>query len=204
MNKYPLVEMLAFFSRFGMLSEPKWRDAYVHKMKRIRSCHTKSEGGVWRSFYSVETKQGHIIDLVFDEADLIWRLEHPDEYPGMVVDRVLALVKRHKHMPSRAHRIIPYLFELIPEEELPQKGPAKGPSLVERVQPFRFKSKSGKLESAQVMEIVTRHLENVMVTKHLHYVVKTDLRRYFHLVFILDEQDWRFMQEVDEEFFFVR
>lgn len=56
----------------------------------------------------------------------------------------------------------------------------------------------------QVTGIETRHIENVMITKHLHYVVQTDSGRFFHLVYILDQTDWRFMQEVDEELFFFR
>lgn len=53
-------------------------------------------------------------------------------------------------------------------------------------------------------QIETRHLENVMVTKHAHYVVEDTDGRFYHLVYILDEGDWRFMQEVDEQFLFVR
>lgn len=43
-----------------------------------------------------------------------------------------------------------------------------------------------------------------MITKELQYVAETDQHRFFHLIYILDKMDWRFIQEVDEEFFFVR
>lgn len=202
MNKYPIVEMLAFFSRYRRSEKPGWEKSCVRKLKRVRSCHSKTEGGVRTSYYSLETKNGEIYNLEFNEEELVWTLNPGESHQGLLVDRVLALVKQHKHTPSRAHRVIPYLFEVVPREKLNDVITGPAPPLIERVQPFRFQG--GKLESAQVTEVVTRHLENVMVTKHLHYVVKTDLQRFFHLVFILDEQDWRFMAEVDEEFFFVR
>lgn len=202
MNDIPLVEMLAYFVRFSGDATPGWRKKYMHQKAKIRSCHSKIDGDVRKSFYSIETKAGKIINLVFNEEELIWELKPESPFTNHVVDRVLALVQRHKHLPSRAHRIIPYRFEIIPKNKLEEVDDETDPSLVERMQPFRFQS--GKLHSMQVIEVVTRHLENVMVTKHLHYVVKTESNRYFHLVYVLDEGDWRFMQEVDEELFFVK
>lgn len=199
MNNYPLVEMLAFFSRYERCEKPRWRKNRVKYMKKIRSCHTKTDGGVIKSFYSVETTTGDIINLVFNEEELLWSLSPVVNPGGFVADRVLALIKRHKHTPSRAHRIIPYRFEVGPA---PKEKNGPGPALTERMQPYRFQT--GKLPSTQVTGIETRHLENIMITKHLHYVVETDLNRFFHLVYILDECDWRILQEVDEEFFFVR
>jgi len=202
MNTFPIVEMLAFYSRYQKLDKPAWREGYTRHFKRVRSCHSKTDGGVRASFYSIETKSGEIIDLVYNEDELIWSLEPSVFYPHHVVDRVLALIKRHKHTPSRAHRIIPYRFEIIPKAAIDTSK--KGPELplVNRIQPYRFQS--GKIPSTQAIHIETRHLENVIITKHLHYVVETDQRRFFHLVYILDESDWRLMQEVDESFFFVR
>lgn len=202
MNKYPIVEMLAFFCRYDRLEKPEWRKPYTKHLKRVRSCHSKMDGDVRKSFYTIETKSGEILDLVFNEDELVWSLEQNGEYKGMVVDRLLALIDRHKHKPSRAHRVIPYRFEILPQEIAANRTGKTELPLVRRVQPYRFQS--GKLESAQVIDVVTRHLENTMITKHLHYVVETDLHRFFHLVYILDEEDWRFMQEVDEEFFFVK
>ncbi|MEX0844879.1 MAG: hypothetical protein WD022_06340 [Balneolaceae bacterium] len=202
MNNQPLVEMLAYFVRFSGDEKPGWRKKYMHQKASIRSCHSKIDGGVKKSFYSIETKAGKIINLIFDEEELIWELEPGEPYTNHVVDRVLAFVQRHKHLPSRAHRIIPYRFEIIPKNKIHDDDRETDPALVERMQPFRFQS--GKMHSMQVVRIVTRHLENVMITKHLHYVVETDSNRFFHLVYILDEADWRFMQEVDEELFFVK
>jgi hypothetical protein len=202
MNKFPIVEMLAFFSRYERLGRPQWRPPYTRQIKRILSCHSRTDGGIKYSFYSLETKSGEIIDLAYNEEELTWTLKPSDFYPNHVVDRILVLVQRHKHTPSRAHRIIPYRFEIIPKKHIQTIRSETGLPLVHRVQPYRFQS--GKLPSTQVTDIVTRHLENVMITKHLHYVVKTDQNRFFHLVYILDEADWRLMQEVDEEFFFVR
>jgi hypothetical protein len=202
MNRYPIIEMLAFYSRYQRLAKPEWRAEYTMQLKRVRSCHSLNDGGVKTSCYSVETRSGEILNLIYEEESLLWRLQPCEAYPSHVVDRVLALVQRHKHAPSRAHRIIPYRFEIIPEEQAIRSGREPELPLVQRVQPWRFQS--GNIPSSQVTHIVTRHMENVMVTKHLHYVVETDQRRFFHLVYILDQSDWRLMQEVDEEFFFVR
>lgn len=195
--------MLAFYCRFNRLIKPAWRPEFVQQMKRVRSCHSKVDGGVKKSYYSVETQTGEIVDLVYNEEELTWLLEPSDAFPSHEADRVLALIKRHKHLPSRAHRIVPYRFEIIPRNHLANRN-VRGTELplVNRVQPYRFQT--GKIPSAQAAEIVTRHLENVMITRHLHYVVKTDQNRFYHLVFILDESDWRLMQEVDEQFFFVQ
>lgn len=200
MNKYPIIEMLAFFCRYSELEIPVWRKKYVHHLKRVRSCHSKVDGGVKKSFYTVETKTGKIINLVLNEEELLWELEQSGVYKGFVVDRVLAEVQRHKHLPSNAHRIIPYRFEVFPSQLTRQILTA--PALVDRVQPYRFKRR--KAGSFQVVNVETRHLENIMITKHLHYVVETDERRFFHFVFVLDQMDWRFMQEVDEQLLFVR
>lgn len=202
MNKFPLVEMIAFFSRYSQAQKPDWRKPYVKHMARVRSCHSKVDGGVRKSFYSVETKEGPILELVFNEEELLWSLDPNSEMKDYAVDRMLALIQRHKHLPSRAHRIVPYRFEIIPRSQIQQEQPGIELPLVQRMQPYRFQS--GKINSAQVTDIPTKHMENVMITKQLHYVVETDIQRFFHLVYILDEMDWRLIQEVDEEFFFVR
>ncbi len=202
MNKFPIVEMLAFYCRYERLRKPAWRPEFVRQMKRVRSCHSKIDGGVKKSYYSVETQTDEIVNLVYNEEELIWMLESPDAFPGQEVDRVLALIKRHKHLPSRAHRIVPYRFEIIPKSLVNRRVWDTEPPLVNRVQPYRFQT--GKIPSSQAVNIATRHLENVMITKHLHYVVETDRSRFYHLVFIMDESDWRLMQEVDEQFFFVK
>lgn len=202
MNNYSILEMLAFFSRFRTMNQPEWRTAYTLQIQRVRSCHSKEDGGVRRSFNSLETKSGQMVDLIFDEEELIWSLEPSVFYPVHEVDRVLALVKRHKHLPSRAHRIISYRFEIIPKQSMERAVGGMELPVTHRVQPYRFQS--GKISSTQVTDIVTRHLENVMVTKHLHCVVKTYQHRFYHLVYVLDQMDWRVLQEVDEEYFFVR
>ncbi len=191
--------MLAFFCRYDRLEKPAWRKPYLKHMERVRSCHSKVDGGVRKSFYSVETKSGEIYDVVFNEEELLWTMESKN---GEVVDRVLALIQRHKHQPSRAHRVIPYWFEILPKELALKDYSGTDHPLIHRVQPFRFKT--GKIPSSQVQKIVTTHVENLMTTKHYHYVVKTDLERYFHLVYEIDELDWRLMQEVDEELLFLK
>lgn len=202
MNKYPLVEMLAFFTRYAPVRHPDWRLPYRRDIARVRSCHSKIDGGVRRSFYTVETKSDEIINLRFNEEELLWSLEKTPGYEDKAIDRMLVMVDRHKHKPSRAHRITPLRFELMPEEEAKRKYDGTELQIIRRMQPYRFRS--GKLPSTQVMDIPTRHVENTMITKELNYVVETDEQRFFHLIYILDKLDWRFIQEVDEEFLFVR
>ena len=201
MNKFPLIDMLAIFTRYGGVRYPDWHLSYRRDVAQVRSCHSKVQGGVMKSFYTVETKTGDILDLMFNEEELLWSLVPAPGYEGKAIDRVLVYVQRHKHLPSRAHRMVPYRFELLPEEVAKKQYDGTERPLIQRMQPYRFQS--GKINSAQVMDIPTRHMENVMVTKELNYVVKTDENRFFHLVYILDQLDWRLMQEVDEEFFFV-
>lgn len=202
MNEFPLVEMLAFFTRYEATPDTDWRLPYRRDLLRVRSCHSKEKGGVRKSFYTIDTKQGERFDLVFNEQELLWSLDKSTGYQDKAIDRVLALVDRHKHKPSRAHRVIPYRFELLPEELAKKTYDGTEKQLIRRMQPYRFRS--GKIPSTQVFGIPTIHLENTMITKELNYVVETDQHRFFHLVYILDKMDWRFMQEVDEEFFFVR
>lgn len=202
MNEFPLVEMLAFFARYEATPDADWRLPYRRDLQRVRSCHSKEQGGVRKSFYTIDTKQGERFDLVFNEQELLWSLDKSAGYEDKAIDRVLALVDRHKHKPSRAHRIIPYRFELLPEELAKKTYDGTEKQLIQRMQPYRFRS--GKIPSTQVLGIPTKHTENTMITKELNYVVETDEHRFFHLIYILDEMDWRFMQEVDEEFFFVR
>ncbi|MCH2449239.1 MAG: hypothetical protein MK198_03755 [Gracilimonas sp.] len=201
MNKFPLVEMLAFFSRYEPVAHPDWRLPYRRDVKQVRSCFTKTQGGVIRSFYKLETKQGELITLSFNEQELLWSLDKSEGFEDQAIDRVLVLMERHKHKSSRAHRIIPYRFELLPEELAKRKYNGTEKPLIKRVQPYRFlRSKT----PYQVIGIPTLHMENTMITKELNYVVQADNERFYHLVYILDKLDWRFMQEVNEEFFFVR
>lgn len=201
MNKFPLIEMLAFFARHSRMQTPGWREAYVRHLKRVRSCHTKVQGGIKKSFYSVETKEGEIINLELDQEELIWYVEQTGPFKHYTVDRVLAHMKRHKHLPSDAHRIIPVRFELFPTSLIERKTPIEM-ALIDRLKPYRFKK--GKNGSIQVKDIETKHYENKLTEKNLNYVVEDTDGRFYHVLFIPDLMDWRFMQEVDEEFFFVR
>lgn len=201
-NKFPLIEMIAFFSRYARIEHPDWRPPYRKDIARVRSCHSKIEGGIKKSFYTVETKSEEIINLIFNEEELLWSLEKTPGYEDKAIDRMLVVVDRHKHKPSRAHRILPLRFELLPEEVAKRQYDGTEFPLIRRMQPYRFRT--GRLPSAHVIHIPTRHMENTMITKELNYVVESDEHRFFHLIYILDQLDWRFMQEVDEQFFFVR
>jgi len=201
MNKYPLIEILVFFCRHSRLAKPSWRKEYTHQLKRVRSCHSKVIGGIKKSYYSIETKSGKIFDIEFDQEELLWSLVQNDTQKNVVIDRVLVHMKRHKHQPSDAHRMTPIRFEVFPKELIERTTTIEF-ALIERLRPYRFKrSKHG---SIQVSQIETTHMENTMITKHLNYLVEDTEQRFYHLVYTLDQLDWRFMQEVDREFLFVR
>lgn len=201
MNRYPLVEMLIFFCRYSRLPNPGWRPRYTQHLKRIRSCHSKAEGGIQKSFYTVETKEGGIYDLEFNQEELLWRLSNTEAQKGLLADRLLVHAKRHKYLPSPAHRLVPLRFEIFPEDKAERKTPAEM-ALIDRLQPYRFLK--GKHNSIQISRIETSHTENTMLTRHLHYVAEDTDRRFYHLVYVLDQADWRFVQEVDKEYLFVR
>jgi|SRR5690554_1523611 len=201
MNKYPIVEILIFFCRHSRLQKPSWRPQYVQHLKRIRSCHSKVEGGIRKSFYTVETKEGAIYELEFNHEELLWSLSNTESQKGLLVDRLLVHTKKHKHLPSQAHRMVPLRFEIFVEDEVERKSPIEM-ALVDRLQPYRFLK--GKHNSIQISRIETSHMENTMLTKHLHYVAEDTDERFYHLVYTLDQMDWRFMQEVDKEYLFVR
>lgn len=194
MNPYPLIELLAFFCRHSRLDRPVWRQAYVMHVKRIRSRHSKQEGGIKKSFFTVETRAGEILNLEFNQEDLLWELEQTGAYKGKVVDRVLAHMKRHKHVPSDAHRIEPIRFEIFPLSTIERRTPIEL-ALVDRLIPYRFlKSKNYSIE---VKTIETKHQENKITEQNLNYVVEDTDGRFYHILFIPDLLDWRFMQEVD-------
>lgn len=198
MNEEPIVEMLAFFSRYKRIEKPVWEKKYLLKTKEVRSCHSRVEGGIHNSYYSIETQCGQLVELIFCEEDLTWSLQANTFFEDHVVDKVLAHIHRHKHKPQRAYRVIPYKFEIIPSSEIETRNKT-GLPFHYRIQPYRFKS--GKFPSTQVIKIVERHLEDHMTTKVLHYVLLTDSKRFLHFYYTMDKLDWRFRKEIDPEFY---
>ena len=110
MNKFPIIEMLALYSRYHRIDKPVWRPDYTRHLKRVRSCHSRTDGGIRKLFYSIETTSGEIFDLNYNEEDVTWALQPGSASARHVIDRVLARILRHKHTHSRAHRIVPYRF----------------------------------------------------------------------------------------------
>ena len=153
MNTYTIIEMLAFYSRFERMQKPEWRSAYAKHLKRVRLCHSEVDGGIKKSYYSIETKSNEIVDLVYNEEELIWTLEPSVLFPVHTVDRVLALIKRNKHMPSRSHRVIPYRFEIVPKNEIRKTTNSIELPHTFKVQPYRFRSY--KIKSSQVIDRIT-------------------------------------------------
>ena len=210
MNNFPLVEMLAFFPRYSEVHTFDWRRRYVRQVRHIRSCHTKTLGGVQYSFFSIVTQQGEAMDVRFNHDELFWDVValpgselaiHSEDGSHFVIDRILVHQQRHKHQPSLAHRMRPIRFEWLPHAQCARQSPIEY-AKVDRMHPYRFLK--GKNSSYQVHRIETRHLEDVIVTRHFHYVVEDTERRFYHVVYILDQGDWRFIQEVDEQFLFHR
>jgi len=182
----------------------------VRQVRHIRSCHTKTLGGVRYSFFSIVTQQGEAMDIRFNHDELLWDIValpgselaiHSEDGSHFVIDRILVHQQRHKHQPSLAHRMRPIRFEWLPHAQCARQSPIEH-AKVDRMHPYRFLK--GKNSSYQVHRIETRHLEDVMVTRHFHYVIEDTERRFYHVVYILDQGDWRFIQEVDEQFLFHR
>ena len=210
MNNFPLIEMLTFFPRYSEAHTFDWRHRYVRKVRQIKSCHTKMLGGVPYSFFSIITQHGETIDVRFNHDELLWDIValpgsdssvHSDDESRLVIDRVLVHQQRHKHQPSLAHRIRPIRFEWLPYAQCARQSSIEH-AKIDRMHPYRFLK--GKNSSYQIHSIETRHLEDVMITRHLHYIVEDTERRFYHVVYILDQGDWRFIQEVDEQFLFHR
>ena len=167
-------------------------------------------GGVPYSFFSITTQHGETMDVRFNHDELLWDIValpgsdssvHSEDESRLVIDRVLVHQQRHKHQPSLAHRIRPIRFEWLPYAQCARQSSIEH-AKIDRMHPYRFLK--GKNSSYQIHSIETRHLEDVMVTRHLHYIVEDTERRFYHVVYILDQGDWRFIQEVDEQFLFHR
>jgi|GEM_PF-654741 hypothetical protein len=217
MQSYPMIDVLVFFASNTMNTGFEWRKLYRKDIAQIRSAYTKREGGSAIAYYTVSLKEGGILELAYDIAELLWFLPKSvtnEAYQGYTIDRMLALFRRNKNVGSENQRIIPYRFELIKVGTDTTKvstqrngkiiNTSKKPlyALSERISPYRLLK--GPRESHQIIEVVTRHTENLMTTKHLHFVVKTDANWYYHINFEMDLLDWRFIQQVDAEFFFMR
>lgn len=219
MQSYPMIDVLVFFASNIANTGFEWRKECRRDIAQIRSGYTKRDGGSAIAYYTVALKTGGIMELAYDTAELLWFLPKSvinEAYQGYSIDRMLALFRRNKNVGSINQRITPYRFELIKAgSNEPHQVPSKqsyrkkleiaqkplGP-LSERLSPFRI-LKSPR-DPHQVVEVVTRHTENLMTTKHLHFVVKTDANWYYHINFEMDLLDWRFIQQVDAEFFFMR
>lgn len=88
MNEFPLVEMLAFFTCFEMKPNADWRLSYRRYLQRVCSCHSKEKGGVRKSYYSIDTKQGERFDLAFNGQELLWSLDKTNGYEDKAIDRL--------------------------------------------------------------------------------------------------------------------
>ena len=74
------------------------------------------------------------------------------------------------------------------------------PGLRYLITPYRFQTRKG--ESHRIREIRQVHRERKGRAWHYHYVVKTDEKLFFHLVFDTGDLTWRLVQQVEEELFF--
>ena len=194
MNNYPNIDVIALYSRSVPDLQPDWKGTEARHIRRVRTSHTRRDGGVIKSFYTVETEQGEILDLEYERDELLWHIADQERGDRWVIDHMLCHIKKETQLPSFDHRLVPYRFYLRRDE------PARAtvPALIERMQPWRFLKQR---QSLQVTQIRCRHNENVKVTDHLHYVVGTDLKRYFNLVYVRKWAVWKFVQEIDEELF---
>ena len=66
-----IVDMIAFYARFSHMRKPRWRASITLYLKRIRLFHSRVNGGIRRSYYTFESTEGELIDLVYNEEDLL-------------------------------------------------------------------------------------------------------------------------------------
>lgn len=100
------------------------------------------------------------------------------------------------------HRFVPYRFELIPTQKVSALYENLEFTPSHHLQPYRFMvEEQGTL---QVTEVVTRHIEDMKIKKTFNFVIKTTAGRYYHLIYMPDTLEWVFIQEVDEELFFLK
>jgi hypothetical protein len=95
------------------------------------------------------------------------------------------------------NRVEPLRFTLTAKKGLKSRWH----NLPNRLSPYRIQ-KAGHTGSFHIQYIQTRHLENLQISRHLHYVVQADTGQYYHVVLEKDLNDWRLIQEVDAAFFF--
>ena len=181
--------MIALYSRYSRMRKPRWRAAVTLYLKRIRLFFSLIDGGIRKSYYTFESTEGHLVDLVYNEDELTWH-KMPDEwYSQLEISTVLALILKENDQPSRAHRVIPLRLGLMMQQEK-----ATGLPLSYRVQRYRFQA-----PSAQVVDIPSRKLEITAEGKQLHYVVQSDTGIHFHLAFKQDSSDWLLVKTVDDQ-----
>ena len=196
-NNDPIVvDMIALYSRYSRMKKPRWRASLTLYLKRIRLFHSRIDGGVRRSFYTFESTKGDLIDLVYNEDELTWKKEPDALYSDYNLSMVLALVRKEKDEPSRAHRVVPLRLGLVPKARIPKKNPSTGLPLSYRIHPYRFQSES--VLSAQVMDIPSRKQQNMPHTKRLHYITATDTGQLYEMVFDHDQSDWLLVRTVDD------
>ena len=66
------VDMIALYSRYSRMRKPRWRAAVTLYLKRIRLFFSLIDGGIRKSYYTFESTEGHLIDLVYNEDELTW------------------------------------------------------------------------------------------------------------------------------------
>jgi len=190
MSDYPNLHTIVLYTRGGPVVKADWNRPEANHIRRIRSSHTRREGDIVKSYYTVETTTHTIRTLVYDQKELCWYITAPDSDQISPVHFVLAHSKASTNVPSFDHRLIPYRFLCLKKPS----SAATTPTLIDRMQPFRFLK--GR-HSMQANHIRCRHTEDLRTTRHLHYVVKTDQNRHFNLVYVCSQAIWKFIQEVD-------
>lgn len=191
-----VVDMIALYSRYSRMRKPRWRASLTLYLKRIRLFHSRVDGGIRKSFYTFESTKGDLIDLVYNEDELTWVKEPDTYYSDFELLMVLALVRKEKDEPSRAHRVVPLRLGLVSKASIPKRNPSTGLPLTYRIQPYRFQSES--VLSAQVVDIPARKLQNLPLTKRLHYIATTDTGQHYEMVFDQDQSDWLLVRTVDD------
>lgn len=202
MPDFPNIDVIAVFCNFAREEQFTWRQDYRREVKGIHSIKPKTKDGSLLYTYIIETDKNELLELIFDTNAIRWGIGSGAGSKDPSIDKVLVHIKKTRKVQTKAHRVIPYRFELIPTPMISSLYEKHDLTPNHYLQPYRFMIEDqGTL---QVIEVVTRHIEDMKVKKAYNFVVKTTSGKYYHLIYMPETQEWVFIQEVDEELFFLR
>lgn len=202
MPDFPNIDVIAVFCNFAREEQFTWRQGFRREIKTIHSIKPRTKDGSLLFTYIIETDRNELLELIFDTNAIRWKVGSGAGSKDLSIDKMLVHIKKTRKVQTKAHRVIPYRFELIPTHKVSSLYENLDLTPTHYLQPYRFMIED--LGTLQVIEVVTRHIEDMKIKKAFNFVVKTTTDKYYHLIYMPETQEWVFIQEVDEELFFLR